>query len=498
MAPEQFKGRAVAATDLYSLGVTLLYLLTHRSPTELPHENLKINFRSRVQVSPALAEWLEKLVAPELESRFSTAEEALTALKQSQWVNKKNWLKVGMGIAGLATVGFLGFHYRWLLLNRLGVYPVGCNTGAIETYLEQGGRLEKLVASRDSALWCGGREYASESLEEFFFDAAASGKVNVVERLLAAGAAVNVQDGDGDTPLHVAAWEENVEVVKRLLSAGAAVNIQSRYGETPLHEAAKEGHIEVVKRLLSAGAAVHIQEDINGDTPLHKAASRGHIEVVKRLLSAGAAVNVQDDQDKTPLHEAIPEYDAVRKGHVEVVKHLLSAGADVNIQNDYGDTPLYKAASGGNVEVVKRLLSVGAAINVQDDYGWTPLHVASYEGNVEVVKRLLSAGAQVNVQDKDGKTPLHQAAHEGNVDVVKRLLSAGAEVNVQEDINGWTPLHGAAYVGDVDVVKRLLSAGANPNIQDQDGEIPLDQTDDVDRTDDEEIQELLRRHSSQQ
>jgi hypothetical protein len=265
---------------------------------------LKINFRSRVQVSPALAEWLEKLVAPELESRFSTAEQALTALKQSQWVNKKNWLKVGMSVAELATVGFLGFlgfHYRWILLSRLEVYPVGCNTGAIETYLEQGGRLEKLVTSRDSAFWCGAeRDYAGDSVAESFISVAASGKVDIMERLLAIGVAVNVQDKDGKTPLHGAARNGNVEVVKRLLSAGAEVNVRDDFGETPLHDAADEGNVEVVKRLLSAGAEVNVRDDF-GETPLHDAALRGNVEVVKHLLSAGANPNIQDQDGDTAL-----------------------------------------------------------------------------------------------------------------------------------------------------------------------------------------------------
>ena len=46
--PEQLKGKAYCASDLYSLGGTLLYLLTHRSPDELPQKRMKINFRSCV------------------------------------------------------------------------------------------------------------------------------------------------------------------------------------------------------------------------------------------------------------------------------------------------------------------------------------------------------------------------------------------------------------------------------------------------------------------
>jgi len=51
MAPEQFRGQAVPATDLYGLGATLLYLLTHQSPADLPQKRLRIDFRPYLSVA---------------------------------------------------------------------------------------------------------------------------------------------------------------------------------------------------------------------------------------------------------------------------------------------------------------------------------------------------------------------------------------------------------------------------------------------------------------
>ncbi|MEA5449390.1 serine/threonine-protein kinase [Leptolyngbya sp. CCNP1308] len=82
MAPEQFRGQAVPATDLYSLGATLLFLLTHQSPADLPQERLRIDFRPYVAVSPAFADWLEPLIDPLVEDRFASARVALDALTQ--------------------------------------------------------------------------------------------------------------------------------------------------------------------------------------------------------------------------------------------------------------------------------------------------------------------------------------------------------------------------------------------------------------------------------
>src|SRR5262249_38717621 len=80
MAPEQFLGHASAASDLFGLGSTLVFLLTQTVPAELPHRRLRVDFRSRVKLSRHFASWLEKMIEPTLEDRFDTATEALDAL----------------------------------------------------------------------------------------------------------------------------------------------------------------------------------------------------------------------------------------------------------------------------------------------------------------------------------------------------------------------------------------------------------------------------------
>ncbi|MBZ8180713.1 serine/threonine protein kinase [Oscillatoria salina] len=82
MPPEQYRGQAYFSSDLYSLGATLIFLLTHRSPADLPQKRLKISFRQRVQIAPYFADWLEKMLEPTAEDRFQTAKEALKALNE--------------------------------------------------------------------------------------------------------------------------------------------------------------------------------------------------------------------------------------------------------------------------------------------------------------------------------------------------------------------------------------------------------------------------------
>jgi serine/threonine protein kinase len=81
MPPEQFRGQAFFASDLYSLGATLLFLLTGRSPADLPQTRMKIEFRDRVAISDDFADWLEHMLEPVVEDRFHSAQAALDALQ---------------------------------------------------------------------------------------------------------------------------------------------------------------------------------------------------------------------------------------------------------------------------------------------------------------------------------------------------------------------------------------------------------------------------------
>ncbi|NES19270.1 MAG: serine/threonine protein kinase [Symploca sp. SIO3E6] len=82
MPVEQFQGKVHCASDLYSLGCTLIFLLTHRSPADLPQKRMKIDFRQGVDISNGFATWLESMSEPMLETRFQSATEALLQLQQ--------------------------------------------------------------------------------------------------------------------------------------------------------------------------------------------------------------------------------------------------------------------------------------------------------------------------------------------------------------------------------------------------------------------------------
>ena len=71
---EQFSGQAVPASDYYALGATLLYMLTHRHPSEFPAEDLKPQFEPFLKGISVVSHLLNGLLEPSVKKRVSSPE----------------------------------------------------------------------------------------------------------------------------------------------------------------------------------------------------------------------------------------------------------------------------------------------------------------------------------------------------------------------------------------------------------------------------------------
>ncbi|MBX9253999.1 serine/threonine protein kinase [Desmonostoc muscorum CCALA 125] len=84
MPSEQAAGRPVYSSDLYSLGITAIYLLTGKQPQELETDSRSgeiIWHRHALSISPTLAGVIDRAIAYHPRDRFATAREMLDALQ---------------------------------------------------------------------------------------------------------------------------------------------------------------------------------------------------------------------------------------------------------------------------------------------------------------------------------------------------------------------------------------------------------------------------------
>jgi len=107
-------------------------------------------------------------------------------------------------------------------------------------------------------------------------------------------------------PIHDAARDGDLAKIKSLLKADPNLvsSKDDKYGQTPLHVAAFNDRKDVAELLLASKADVNAKAN-NGSTPLHLAAAKGNKDVVELLLAGKADVNAVDNDGWSPLHSAI-------------------------------------------------------------------------------------------------------------------------------------------------------------------------------------------------
>jgi ankyrin repeat protein len=246
--------------------------------------------------------------------------------------------------------------------------------------------------------------------------AAREGHVDVLAQLLDAGAAIELADADGVTPLLMAVLNGQFAAARVLLERGANVKVSDWYGQTPLFAAVdmrnvdvagpsrdngvdREAALGLIRELITRGADVNARTreyppqrrwitrlgslswvDFTGQTPFLRAALAGDVTVMRLLLDAGADPRLATDSGTTPLMAAAgvnwvvaQTFDEGPEALLAAVKLCVERGNDVNAANSMGLRAVHGAANRGSNDIIQFLASKGARLDVADAQGRTPL-----------------------------------------------------------------------------------------------------------------------------
>ncbi|KAJ8668907.1 hypothetical protein QAD02_000166 [Eretmocerus hayati] len=321
-----------------------------------------------------------------------------------------------------------------------------------------------------------------------------SGEIERVQKLIDAGVDVNgpeddstgygnlfslCKDRERSTALHEAVREKNFEMVQYLLSVGASTKIKNGEGCTPLLLAAKIGCVDIAQKLIKSGAKVD-DSDRLGDTSLHYAAKNDDSEMIQLLLSVGASPN-SDDGILTNFFHAILH----RVGNKNVADErrdtplLLALKSSVSTKRISGEPSLHDAKkiddddSNLDEEIEGLLCSMQGKVSSDEASDDGQISLIKTNFNLEIPRKsfdaariLLKAGALSNVVDVNGDSPLQLAVRAGDTGLVKQLLHVRANPNYfNPNKEAWrnSPLQEAIFSSNVEIVELLLKHGANPN-----------------------------------
>jgi serine/threonine protein kinase len=126
MPIEQFQGRALPASDIYALGVTLISVLAHKEPSEMEHPRNIPDYRPHVEASKSLTRVLDRMIALNHSQRYQSAAQAqedLQKIRKGQRVSPRRTprraLALGAVPALLVLLG-LGVVSLWWFVRQEG------------------------------------------------------------------------------------------------------------------------------------------------------------------------------------------------------------------------------------------------------------------------------------------------------------------------------------------------------------------------------------------
>jgi hypothetical protein len=284
----------------------------------------------------------------------------------------------------------------------------------------------------------------------------------VVTELVKTGADVNLQGGDGDTPLVAAYKGGHVSVVTELVKAGADVNLQDRRGYTLLIAACKGGDVSVVTELVKAGAYVNLHNN-DRNTPLIAAVRGGSLSAVQCLVEHGVDFVTQVVDIKVSA-----VYTALILNKPDIVKYLIQEQNKISPGQYTGNVHLFNC--------LVDIRHAGVTTDSRDDVVVTDRSVWCMEWGGDVWRTI-----------SEGDCDVWRTIRRGDCDVLRRLLCVGLGVNQsiqlydsdsddsvrKSDVSPllWTLIDEEWHVDDItEKVRMLLEVGVDVNVRVRDKE----------------------------
>jgi len=189
------------------------------------------------------------------------------------------------------------------------------------------------------------------------FDAALGGDAAALRRLIDARTPLDPVDTAGRTPLLVAVERNHGEAAALLIEAGANINAQAANADTPWLLAGALGRADMLRLMIPKGPDFSVRNRFGGNA-LIPACERGHVDAVKVLLTTRIDVNHVNNLGWTCLLEIVILGDGGPR-HVEITRLVLAAGANPNIVDKDGVSPLAHARRKGQREVAQLIEAAG-------------------------------------------------------------------------------------------------------------------------------------------
>jgi len=242
----------------------------------------------------------------------------------------------------------------------------------------------------------------------------------------------NGHDAQGRTPLLIATSQQDWKTARRLLDAGAAVDLADKNGFTPVMAAAMHGDLEMFQVLLARSTNLHPEKPCaDGQDLLSFALDGGHPEIIKTVMQRLPMMQEWTTSTRRALSRAL------QAGKNDEIRLLLSKHSTPATPEGKNVPFLAYAIASSNVSLntllpsrcdkdFLALLPKGLRSYIEDDRSVTMLMLAAGLGQGDYLKPLMDGGAnRTRLTSRNKMSALDVAAETGHWRCAQILLGGG-------------------------------------------------------------------------
>jgi len=258
----------------------------------------------------------------------------------------------------------------------------------------------------------------------------------------------NGHDAQGRTPLLIATSQQDWKTAQRLMGAGAVVDLADKNGSTPLMAAATYGNLEIFRQLLARSTDLHVETRCkDGADLLGMALAGGNREIVRSVVELLPTMPQWRSSTQRALQAALMSGD---KGEIQL---LLSKHTTPPTPEGKNVPLLGYAIAENDSSLFSTLLACGADPNT----------ILPSRCDKDFLAALPSKGFSSYVEGDKGLTVLMLAAGLDREDYLRALLAAGAKRNQLTSRDKMSALDIAAETGHWRSSQILLGGGPSPD-----------------------------------
>jgi ankyrin repeat protein len=258
----------------------------------------------------------------------------------------------------------------------------------------------------------------------------------------------NGRDAQGRTPLLITMSQQDWKTAQRLLAAGAQVDIADKNNFTPLMAAAMHGNLDMFKLILARSDNIHPEVPCtDGRDLLGLALDGGNPEIINAVIERLPQTSKWTTSARHALNAALV---AQNKNQIRA---LLSKHSAPPTPEGKSVPFLAYAIAGNNSSLFTTLLACGADPNT----------VLPSQCDKDFLAMLSSKSMRSYVEEDRNLNLLMLAAGLGQDDYLRALLDAGANRNRWTSRYKMSALDVAAETGHWRAAQLLLGGGPSPD-----------------------------------